>query len=73
MDNEAKYYYIHNTVSRADPILVEVVRELGREANPDNCTKLKIVSMLAGTKYRIAEYDGTEWIETPETIHWEIA
>jgi hypothetical protein len=73
IDETSEYHYLHNSISRTDPILVEVVKELGSEADADSYTKLTIVSLPAGTKYHIAEYDGTEWIETPETIHWEIA
>jgi hypothetical protein len=71
-NNIERYGFNHNSVSRTDPMLVEVVKELGDEANKEY-TELKIVSVPVGTKYRIAEYDGTEWIETPETIDWETA
>src|ERR1700735_3599789 len=42
---------------RTDPVLVQVVEELGEEANGRNAT-LAICELEPGTKYRIDEYDG---------------
>ena len=56
---------------RIDPILIATVEELGEAANGE-FSKLKIVDIPAGTKYRIREYDGLEWIETEEDINWQI-
>lgn len=58
--------------NRTDPVLVQVVEELGVEAN-DNYSHLMIAELPAGSLYRIVEYDGLEYIETPETINWDIA
>lgn len=54
---------------RTDPILIQVVEELGKEAN-DSYSRLKIVE-FSGDKYRICEYDGLEYIETPDSINWK--
>ncbi len=59
-------------ISRTDPILVQVVEELGDEAN-GMCSKLKIVELEKGTLYRIEEYDGFEHIETEYDMRWKIA
>lgn len=53
--------------NRHDNILVRVVEELGRRAN-GFAADLQIATVEG--KYRICEYDGLEWIETPETIEW---
>ena len=53
---------------RHDKDLVEVVEELGTEANGD-CAKLCVAEIL-GNIYRISEYDGWEWVETPESVDW---
>jgi hypothetical protein len=65
-------YQGHNSCDRNDPILVQVVEELGDDAN-GSCAELEIVELPAGTLYRITEYDGYESIETPEDIYWDIA
>lgn len=50
--------------SRHDPILVQVVEELGIYANGD-CADLKIFKTESNL-YRIDEYDGLETVITPE-------
>lgn len=52
---------------RHDPVLVEIVEELGELAN-DSCANLKVIEVEG--KYRITEYDGFETVETPESIDW---
>jgi hypothetical protein len=59
-------------ISRTDPVLVQVVEELGDEAN-GMCSKLKIVELEKGTLYRIKEYDGFEDIVTDIDIQWRVA
>lgn len=59
-------------VDRADPILVQVVEELGKEAN-GYCAKLVIDELPSGTLYRIDEYDGLESIMTQSDYKWSIA
>ena len=51
-------------VSRHDPALVQVVEELGEEANGD-CACLS-VEEIPGNRYYITEYDGIEEIHCPE-------
>lgn len=62
----------HNSLERDDPVLVQVVEELGAEANGDYA-RLDICDIPAGTRWRIREYDGYESIETPGDIDWNIA
>jgi hypothetical protein len=49
-------------IARDDPILVDVIRQLGRQAD-GRFAILKIVEVPAGVKWNIAEYDGVEWVE----------
>ena len=59
-------------IERTDPILVQVVEELGEAANSEY-SDLCIRELEPGTKYRLQEYDGSEWIETEEEIEWSVA
>jgi len=54
-----KYYPLR--VERHDPLLVQVVEELGDEAS-DNLARLKIAT-IDGDRYRIDEYDGNESVQ----------
>lgn len=56
----------HN-VDRHDPILVQVVEELGDKANGSHA-KLAIEEVSG--PYRIDEYDGYETVETPNSYDW---
>lgn len=57
---------------RDDPVLVQVVEELGDAAN-GFCAKLRIADIPAGTPYRIDEYDGFESVDTNDSYEWKIA
>jgi hypothetical protein len=46
---------------RADPLLVEVVEMLGKEANGSHAS-LKVVEIPDGIEWTIQEYDGLEWV-----------
>lgn len=59
-------------IPRDDPILVQVVEELGEDAN-SAFSKLRIIALDAGTRYRIEEYDGFETVMTWEDYKWEVA
>lgn len=62
-----------DALSRHDPVLVQVVEELGTAANTD-VSYLKIEEIPSGTRYHINDYcDGMESVETPETYEWIIA
>lgn len=54
-------------VDRHDPILVQVVEELGDKAN-GNYAELSIAEVNG--PYRIDEYDGYESVETPNSYDW---
>ena len=54
--------------SRHDPLLVECVETLKDKAN-GRYAALEVVE-FSGNKYRIANYDGMESVETPDNIKW---
>ena len=63
--------WYHSNLSRDDPFLVQVVEELGKEAN--NGSNLQIVELPAGTLYRIDEYDGMETVMRQDEYVWKVA
>ena len=67
-----KYTISSRDFDRTDPILVQVVEELGSKAD-GSCAKLTIETLEKGTLYRINEYDGYESIETNINIEWSVA
>ena len=46
---------------RDDPVLIQVVEELGSGAN-GRCANLKIVEIPDDVEWEIEEYDGNEWV-----------
>lgn len=56
-----KYYWSHNDIDRNDPFLVQVVEELGEEAN-SSFSILQIVNVPDNVNWYIEEYDGNEWV-----------
>lgn len=66
--SEQTWHY--RNVERNDPVLVQVVEELGDKAN-GKYSKLQVVEVNGD--YRIDEYDGYESIETPGQIEWQYA
>jgi hypothetical protein len=71
-DFHCKYGFWDRDIDRTDPVLVEVVEELGEKAN-GFAAELKVVDIPKGTLYRIDEYDGLESIETADEINWKVA
>lgn len=59
-------------IARTDPVLVQVVEELGDEANT-RFSDLRITELEPGTRFRITEYDGNESVETEYDIEWSVA
>lgn len=59
-------------IERTDPILVQVVEDLG-DAASDRFANLKIAEVPDGGQYRIDEYDGFESVETPNSYEWKTA
>ena len=49
-------------LDRDDPVLVQVVRELGPDRASGRHASLKIVEIPADVEWEIDEYDGQEWV-----------
>jgi len=46
---------------RTNKDLIEIIEKLGEKAN-SSCSKLKIIEIPDNVDWRIAEYDGLEWV-----------
>ena len=64
-DNSEKYCLLLRDNHREDPVLIEVVEELGERANSP-FSKLVIVDIPDGMEYEIDDYDGVE------TLHQKV-
>lgn len=64
---DSESYFEPDEIERHDPILVQVVEELGAKAAGD-FAKLRIKTVNG--PYRIDEYDGLESVMTPEDYSW---
>ena len=49
-------------VARDDPILIQVVEELGGEKASGRYAELKVIEIPDDVKWMVCEYDGNEWI-----------
>lgn len=58
--------------SRTDPVLIQVIEEMGEAANGDSAS-LAIAELPKGTKFRIEEYGGKEAVKVFEDYEWETA
>lgn len=65
-------YFACYDIPRTDPILVQVVEELGNAAD-GKFANLLIQDVPAGQRWRIDEYDGIESIMTVDDYEWNIA
>lgn len=54
-------------IQRNDPILIQVVEELGYEAS-GSCADLKVVEIPDDVDYTIEEYDGIEWVAEKQRV-----
>ncbi len=63
-----KYLVEAYSIPRHDPLLIQVVEELGKEASGD-FSALEVVT-IDGNQYSIRENDGAESVYTPKESHW---
>ncbi len=66
---EPKYFWGWEDVPRHDPRLIQVIEELGEEAN-GLCAVFHVKDIGDAKQYRVDECQGVEWLETPDTIEW---
>lgn len=62
LPDSPKNIFYSRDLKRSDPILVQVVEELGAESF-GKCAKLKIVDIDKGRWFKIDEYDGYESVQ----------
>ena len=58
---QAGEIFSSSEIPRDDPLLLQVIKELGEEAN-GSFADLSIVEIPNGVNWEIAEYDGTEHV-----------
>jgi len=59
-EEDAQYWYACD-VDRNDPLLVDIVEELGEEADGE-FAHLKVVEIPDDVEWYVDEYDGLEWV-----------
>lgn len=69
--HSGEYFFAHE-LERDDPVLIQVVEELDKEADGD-CARLAICELPSGTRYYIHEYDGYETVVTEDEFGWRTA
>jgi hypothetical protein len=67
----AEEYDYEWKIPRHDPILIQVVEELGTDKASGSHCRLRIAKIPCRT-YRIEEYDGRERIITPNLEEWTV-
>jgi hypothetical protein len=60
-ESNALCWHGDHDMPRNDPILVQVVEELGEKAN-NRYSELKVVEIPDDVEWQIDEYDGVEWV-----------
>ena len=55
------YCWSHYDLERKDPLLIQVVEEMGKNAN-NRFSELKVVEIPDDVAWHIQEYDGLEWV-----------
>jgi hypothetical protein len=65
--DDKKECYFESEIERNDPVLVQIVEEMGDEAN-GNYSSLKIVEIPDDVKWYIGEYDGMESVHEEHRI-----
>ena len=58
---EGQEHWYDRDIERHDPILVQVVEELGKDAS-GRCADLRVVDIPDDVEWEIEEYDGNEWV-----------
>lgn len=74
LNSEGKYeddtYWSYHDIERDNPLLIQVIEEMGAEANGDHAN-LVVVEVPDDVKYEIDEYDGQESIhEVHRSWQW---
>lgn len=69
---ENRRYFDDRDINRADPILIQVIEELGKAAEGSSAG-LKFRDLPPGTRYRIDENYGRESVVTIDEYDWQTA
>lgn len=73
-DAHGEAFWPEERIARDDPVLAQIVLELGPHASgPGPGSDLRVRDLKPGTVYRIHEYDGLESVLTFDEHEWRIA
>lgn len=61
IEDDDHYFSSYSISDRADPLLIQVIEEMGEKAN-GWCSELAIVDIPDDVKWHISEYDGYEHV-----------
>lgn len=61
------------TISHTDKRLIEYIEKFGSKQASGTTSVLDIIEIPRGTKFRIRENNGYEWIEKFDDDDWEVA
>lgn len=56
---------------RADPVMIEAFHKLGSAKFSGSHAEIRFQPLVEGSRYRIQEYDGLEWVKEPGDIEWK--
>ena len=70
-DIDVEYGYISDEVARHDVRLIEAIEFFGVNNAGGRFASLEIKEINSNI-YKIDQYDGAEWIETPDSIEWVV-
>jgi len=66
LSNDGEYsegsYFSDTGIERTDPVLIQVVEELGQKAN-GRCAELDVIEIPDDVEWEIDEYDGIERVD----------
>lgn len=58
----------YREISREDPLLIQIIEDLGSEKSSSDYAELRIVEIPDDVEWVVEEYDGWEWVAEKHRI-----